>query len=160
MTRPYNVINVNGHIVPATFHDALKKILHDVSTGRIHADAHRSYTVSRPTSRGMGACMCAIGTFFTNEQLDQIKLERHNQKNARDIASKFGRANFEAMTAMTPGIAGVIQSDFDYLTYHGSNSGIHHFANRVRSMLDKVSNAPNPAAQHTGKWHFPVSMPA
>lgn len=60
MPRPYNVININGHIVPATKHDAIKKILHDVGTGRIRPAAHAVYRRKSNDS----VCMCAIGTFL------------------------------------------------------------------------------------------------
>jgi hypothetical protein len=160
MTRPYNVIDINGFVVPATFHDALKKILHDVSTGRIHSDAHRSYRVRRPTTHGLATpCMCAIGTFFTDEQLDRIKEARTNGVRTWTLADKFGHENFEAMTGMPVRYAAVIQSDFDYFTSLGYGA-IHRFGDRVRLMLNQEPNKSNPATERTGKWHFPVSMSA
>jgi hypothetical protein len=151
MNRPYNVIRINGHIVPATYHDAIKKILHGVQTGRILASAHGKYRVKR----GMNpSCMCAIGTFFTDAQLDEITIARRNGMNTRQLSEAIGQHNFEAMTGLDAGFAGLIQSDFDNFAYAGR---LITFSDRLRKMLATTKNRPNPATAHTGAWHFPVS---
>ena len=152
MPRPYNVININGHIVPATFPDGLKKILQDVQTGRTGASAHAKYR----RKLGGTACMCAIGTFFTDAQLDQIVARRWNGADANALANAIGAKNMEAMIGMEVGVAGVVQSDFDFFS-NFSSGNLNGFTDRLRGMLDTTTNRPNPATKHTGAWHFPVS---
>jgi hypothetical protein len=152
MPRSYNVINVNGHIVPATNHDAFKKVLHDVQTGRIAARSHGRY---RSNPRLSAVCMCAIGTFFTNEQLDQIAEARRNNRDVDSLVRLFGRGNVEAMTGLTADMARLVQSDFDFFS---RNSGsLHEFSDRIRHVLDTTKRKLNPAIKHTGAWHWPVS---
>lgn len=151
MPRPYNVININGHIVPATKHDAIKKILHDVGTGRIRPAAHAVYRRKSNDS----VCMCAIGTFFTDSQLDYIAAKRKLGDDTHGIARMIGKENFEAMTGLDAGHARVIQSDFDFFSGYGA-ARLNDFLDRTRKML-ATQNRPNPATAHTGAWHWPVS---
>jgi hypothetical protein len=154
MPRAYNVININGHIVPATKHDAIKKILQDLDTGRISAAAHATYRCKR---RDGTSCMCAIGTFFTDEQLDHVASRRKLGGDTADLARVIGRENFHAMTGLEPGLARVIQSDFDHLSGLGCGArSLDEFADRMRKLLT-TKNYPNPATEHSGAWHFPVS---
>jgi hypothetical protein len=157
MTRPYNLIRVNGFVVPATRHDAIKKILHDLSTGRIGTRAHGRYRSARVTPT-ISTCVCAIGTFFTDEQLDQIVNARYNRLDVHGLAHAIGPENFEAMTGLEIGVARVIQSDFDFLSNRAYS--LFSFGDRMRDILKNERNAPNPAAVTSGEWHWPVSVPA
>jgi hypothetical protein len=153
MPRAYNVIRINGHLVPATKHDAIRKILHDVGAGRIAASAHAVYR----RKSGDKSCMCAIGTFFTDEQLDQIAVKRRLGEDVHGLERIVGQQNFEAMTGLNAGFARLIQNDFDFLSCNYGSGGIHgEFSTRMRDML-RTKNSPNPATAYTGAWHWPVS---
>jgi hypothetical protein len=148
MTRPYNVIRINGHIVPATYHDAIKKILVDIEQGRITRHARRQYR----KQRGEQTCLCAIGTFFTDDQLDHLNVRGDNRANIRSLAhvDGIGNKNINAMTGMEVYDAQHVQDSFD------RSEDMAEFRLGMKYRLSR-ENYPNPAIAHTGAWHFPVS---
>jgi hypothetical protein len=155
MTRPYNVININGYIVPATFHDALKKILVAIKEGRVKAKAARRYV--KQVNLAGDTCMCAIGALLTREQLAEILDEGMNGKGLSRLATWFGARNIEAMTAMTSWDSGWLQANFDS---YAEDDAMPAFEVRLLRYMDEKPNYPNPAIEHTGAWHFPVSLTA
>jgi hypothetical protein len=154
MTRPYNVIDINGHIVPATRNDAIKKILLAIEEQRVAAWAKHRYT----RMKGAKTCLCAIGALLSDTQLDQIRKLRLNDASIPKLSGYVGVENIEAITAMTLEDASHVQTSFDGCAVWDKN--LSGFIAGLQRRMDTLPNYPNPATTGTGKWHFPVSMPA
>jgi hypothetical protein len=146
MPRPYNVININGHIVPATKHDAIKKILQGIGAGHVSRRSKGRYR----TGKSGKACLCAIGALLTPAQLDEIAARGDNKARISIIGRDVGLPNIEAMTGMYASVAQRIQNDFDKCV------SMDEFRKWLKWYLEG-ENEPNPATAHTGAWHFPVS---
>jgi len=153
MPRPYNVININGHIVPATLHDGLKKMRHQIQLGRVMNKSRRRYVTHR--ANGLGRCYCPLGAMLSPAQIDHILTQEGgrdfgNKGNWHCLATrKIGVPNAEAVMGMRLDDADTIQMDFD-------SGGLEALRTRLDAML-RNRNYPNPATAHTGAWHFPVS---
>ena len=153
MPRPYNVININGHIVPATFHDGLKKIRHQIQLGRVMNKSKRRYVTRR--ANGLGPCYCPLGAMLSPAQIADLSVRDSlnsfgNKGSWHCIATrKIGVTNAEAVMGMHLHHSDTIQMDFDA-------GGLGQLQGHLEEML-RWNNYPNPATEHTGVWHFPVS---
>lgn len=148
MPRPYNVININGHIVPATFHGGLKKMSEQIRLGRVMNQSKGRYVTKLANG---DVCHCGIGAMLTDAQLAEVTQPTVNN-NAYDwkgVSAHIGRLNAEAVVGMSIWDAIVLQRAFDAGSIAGLQSNIDCF-------LEK-GNRPNPATKHSGAWHFPVS---
>lgn len=152
MSRPYNVININGHIVPATFHDGLKKILARLDAHEVTRAARMKYRVTLREKGVPTTCLCAIGALLTEPQLDAIALANENTGTVWSLTQCFGKRNIEAMTGMKIGDARAVQASFDSRFVSSAE-----FRDSLLDSLDLNANYPNPATNHTGAWHWPVS---
>jgi hypothetical protein len=151
MPRAYNVININGHIVPATRHDAYKKLLVAVADKRVTAQAAQRYVSMKADG---SSCLCAIGALLSPEQLEEVRSTGLNRGSVGSLRRRFGVQNLQAMTSLNSRDADRLQDRFDI---YAADDAIGEFENRLREQIANTVNYPNPATEHTGAWHFPVS---
>jgi len=92
-------------VAPKTLREALERIVEN---------ARKSKNLVRQYKSATGA-MCAIGHFFTDEQLTEIKDKKANGFNIARIVEVFGSNNIEFMTGLTKHQAEAVQQLNDFL---------------------------------------------
>jgi len=92
-------------VAPKTLREALERIVEN---------AKKSKNLVRKYKSATGP-MCAIGHFFTDEQLAEIKEGRLNGSSLSSVAQAFGSDNIEFMTGLTFRQAEAVQQLNDFL---------------------------------------------
>jgi hypothetical protein len=145
MSRNYNEINVNGHMVPATFHDGVKKMLAQIELGRVPPTTNISYSKKL---RGGSASYCAIGSMLSEDQLAYLTMKREKTTTWNLLADTIGRQNAQVVLGMHVQDARNIQIVYDtfgltYVDCQGEKGLIAY----LTGLLER-SNYDNPGLLH------------
>jgi hypothetical protein len=150
MTVKYNLVNINGFDVPASFHDAIRKIKDGFQKGKISFYLGGYFTAHEP-DRNANA-FSAIGYLLTRKQRQIInKLQEQQQPvifTDNAIRQMFGDNNLEGMMSMTVDDAADLQLNFEAIAdtaiVDGNEAARIQFNEHLNKLLRR-SNYENPA---------------
>jgi len=150
MTVKYNLININGFDVPATFHDAIFKIKDGFQKGMISFYTGGFFVAYEPDKNHN--VFSAIGYLLTRKQRQIIDALQEAGTPVlvtdKSICTLFGEQNLIGMTGMRIEDAGDMQLNFEecaeVVHTDGEQDARLHFNKYLNAQLQKP-NYENPA---------------